>query len=1623
MYRMERRDLGLYLYDSNNRPVTDAQGRLIVLSNRWGVSDKLTLTETDNLYINTVNARDCAHIDTTVIPHNRTLSAADPGQVLDPAVVYEARLTPLLLHEDFGSFPVNTSANGPSGTLDGWQIMDQGTFAGPSRWEVQQAGAPSAPYIVQTSAIWGGTGLGPDPVKPGTMFVRGGNPSLPVNHPDQPANWSDYRLSVYVRAAGSGAIGVVFRYQDGDHYYRFSMDAHRRYRRLVRVDSGVHTILAEDDFVYRPNQDYLLTVQAVGNSMRIFQDGAPVFSAIDGAMAAGSIGLYCWDDPAARFTDLRVDDFRTVAPVVYRFKFTTSKFTDFFHQLHSYQDETWLLTASETADLSLLAQAVALTASAPSAGEARAYDSLGQTLLSQNVHQDSQEVQVSRVEQNGRAVALLLRSPEPIDWTRAGMTMQFVGVAVPKPLPPAEMKLTAASFAPVQPNDESVSVLLRQKLDPSGTRIENCVIPGPVSVPPGDPVLFRDDFSDANEGILFQEDFGPNALNHYVVVDEGTQSTPSAWAVSGGNTLVQTSSIYGGNTLLTAPEKPGTLAVTGAPSWTDVRIAVTAKTSTVGDLGVVFRYIDEDNYYRLSLGNWQWYFPPFLHRGYRRLIKRVKGKVTVLWQDSGPSIASAVNRIEIYAYGDRSTGYVNDELLFSLSDADLHAGKAGLYCWRNPGAQFTAFEIGALAAPAVLWQPGFADVSQLQIVDESGASDGPSQWAIAGGVLAQTSTIGTFDPDISKPGTCALCPAYLAMLDDFEVSVRLRSDVSGGIGVVFRYVNEDNYYRFSMDRQEFVYPHLFPPYRRLVKKVNGTFTLLWQDNVAYTSNREYELTLRAVGDEISGLLDGFSLFAVQDGDLRFGRVGLYCSRNAGANFLRVVVADRARRVGSWTIHDEPSAAPDSIWKIAEGALRQLASTAGGFAPNNPGTIAVAGEPAWTDYRAIIRLRTDVPGAVGVLFRHVDEENYYRLSIGKTPNYRRLIKKIDGVVTTLWQDSGSYIAGEPFTVTIDAVGAHLTGYLGDTPLFSLFDGDQPAGRVGVYSWGNSGMRCEYAEVRRPPIEAYALLRDRFDTGDMSAFTVVDEGVQNAPSNWAIAGGTLRQTSGIFSPNTAANPLANIGTEAIAGDTAWADIALQVRAQSGASGAFGVVFRYLDANHYYRFSMERMLVFTPHPHVLAHRRLVKNVAGTFTLLWEDTTPYNFDREYPITIVAEARTLRGYIDGIPVFAVRDNEVPAGRVGLYCYKNDDARFRHVRVFPPAVFSGAPLLHERFLGLVYGRWNFVDDSKQSGPSHWAAAGQELQQTSGIFGGSTAASVPDKPGTYALLTTGQSWTDYRVTVVLTTTESDGAIGVMFRYQDNDNYYRFSMDASRSYRRLIKKVAGKVTALWQDANSPVVGHPYLVTLDCVGDQIAGYLDGLALFTVNDGDFQGGSIALYSWHNKGARFEEVRVSAPAWMDYYSFGQEETFAAGTKLRVYSGNAAAAPPVQPGILQRFVATLDDPGDLQFGATSADLRVMSSPANAGHFRRFLPASAYAVSDFKVLRKADGTGMLIVPPVAGGVLEPGEYRLTLTYRRDNSAADPKSQVLSEADDTSVETVVIDVPWRVATEATKAGQDQ
>src|SRR5207249_3894863 len=124
----------------------------------------------------------CGPIDTTTIPQDKSLGVGNPGQVLIADTLYEGRLVPLLLHDDFGTYASGTTATGPAGTLDGWTVVDQGS-GGPSKWKIGQRGTPASNILTQAVPIWGGTLDHRDPVKPGTMLVRG-----------DPA-WTDYRFS------------------------------------------------------------------------------------------------------------------------------------------------------------------------------------------------------------------------------------------------------------------------------------------------------------------------------------------------------------------------------------------------------------------------------------------------------------------------------------------------------------------------------------------------------------------------------------------------------------------------------------------------------------------------------------------------------------------------------------------------------------------------------------------------------------------------------------------------------------------------------------------------------------------------------------------------------------------------------------------------------------------------------------------------------------------------------------------------------------------------------------------------------------------------------------------------------------------------------------------------------------------------------------------------------------------------------------------------------------------------------------------------------------------------------------------------------------------------------------
>ena len=191
-----------------------------------------------------------------------------------------------------------------------------------------------------------------------------------------------------------------------------------------------------------------------------------MFNVRDNRLASGSVSLYCGQNAGGQFRDVRVDDLRGNAPVVYRFKFTTSDFTDFRHHIHSFQGLVFRAALADLNDVAAsVGAAVALAAAnqQPAEAEARAYNTLADKALGTAARQPVTRLDVSRVEHGGSALALIVRTADPLDWRRTTLSLLLAPAQLLQSDPPTGPRLIRATFAmgaAPQPNDESVTALL-----------------------------------------------------------------------------------------------------------------------------------------------------------------------------------------------------------------------------------------------------------------------------------------------------------------------------------------------------------------------------------------------------------------------------------------------------------------------------------------------------------------------------------------------------------------------------------------------------------------------------------------------------------------------------------------------------------------------------------------------------------------------------------------------------------------------------------------------------------------------------------------------------------------------------------------------------------------------------------------------------------------------------------------------------------------------------------------------------------------------------------------------------------------------------------------------------------
>jgi hypothetical protein len=198
------------------------------------------------------------------------------------------------------SYVALLSENFNDGNFDGWNIVDQGTIVAPSAWSAATG------QMIQSTNIHSSPMDAASLLKLGTYawYVNG-------------LNWTDYYANVTISSDDDDAIGIMFRYQNANNYYRFSWDKQRSYRRIIKVVNGIPTLLAEDNVGYVIGQSYQLLILVLGNTIEVSIDGSLILSDTDSTFSSGSIGLYCWGNTGARFDDVLVENLAAnQAPVI-----------------------------------------------------------------------------------------------------------------------------------------------------------------------------------------------------------------------------------------------------------------------------------------------------------------------------------------------------------------------------------------------------------------------------------------------------------------------------------------------------------------------------------------------------------------------------------------------------------------------------------------------------------------------------------------------------------------------------------------------------------------------------------------------------------------------------------------------------------------------------------------------------------------------------------------------------------------------------------------------------------------------------------------------------------------------------------------------------------------------------------------------------------------------------------------------------------------------------------------------------------------------------------------------------------------------------------------------------------
>ena len=174
--------------------------------------------------------------------------------------------------------------------------------------------------------------------------------------------------------------------------------------------------------------------------------------------------------------------------------------------------------------------------------------------------------------------------------------------------------------------------------------------------------------------------------------------------------------------------------------------------------------------------------------------------------------------------------------------------------------------------------------------------------------------------------------------------------------------------------------------------------------------------------------------------------------------------------------------------------------------------------------------------------------------------------------------------------------------------------------------------------------------------------------------------------------------------------------------------------------------------------------------------------------------------------------------------------------------------------------WRVVDEGTVQAPSAWSVQTNVLRQFSYIYGPDQSA-IFNRKGSYVLWTAevAQAWTDLSVEFDVRS-DFEGGVGLLFRYQNPSNYYRFEMDQRHKYRRLFRRKNGADEMLaWNWQGYPLASNLH-VRIEAMENSFRVFVNGEDVFgrtVVDEEPLASGTVALWTWRARPVWFDNVVV----------------------------------------------------------------------------------------------------------------------------------------------------------------------